>query len=291
MRHPEKVSQAIYFATLRRLRLLLRVPPRPRPPPVLGQNLAHVLARHRGIVRVLRDNLPASLDLKGQIVCEVGPGDCLAVAGFYLGLGAARVDLVEISPPVVNEKQHQVLDQLRQEGLPIDPTIVQPGPGGWQLDTARVVHHPKFMENLEVKERYALISSFSVVEHVEDLAGFHASCRRALRTGGWALHIVDLGGHEQFEDPLPPLDFQTYPDWLYWLMYPRHFRATRHFLDEHLAAASNAGFKLESARCLRRVERDQLNSIWPELRAAARSRRPEEVGVIEFAMLLQKVNS
>lgn len=288
MRHPKKVFQAIYYATRRRLRLLLRIPPRPKPPPVLGQDIAQVLARHRSIVQALRDNLPSGLDLGGEFVCEVGPGDCLAVAGFYAGLGAAKVDLVEISPPIVNEKQRSVLEQLRGEGAPVDPTILQPHNGGWRLDSARVGHHGCFMENFQADGRYALLSSFSVVEHVEDLKGFHTSCYRALKPGGWALHIVDLGGHEQFEDPLPPLDFQTYPDWLYWLMYPRYFRATRRFLDEHLAAAKNAGFHLQSVKCLRRMEQEQLHSVWPELRAAARSRPPADVGVIEFALLLRK---
>jgi SAM-dependent methyltransferase len=288
MRHPKKVWQAIYYATRRRVRLLLHIPPRPKPPPVLGQDIEQVLARHRGIVQALMANLPPDLVLQGEHVCETGPGDCLAAAGYYAARGAARVDLVEIAPPVVNEKQRRVLERLREEGVPMDPAILQPHADGWRLDTARIGHHSCFMENFEAVDRYALLSSFSVVEHVEDLPGFHASCHRALKPGGWALHIVDLGGHEQFEDPLPPLDFQTYPDWLYALMFPRYYRATRRFLDEHIAAAKGAGFHIESVRCLRRGGDDYLDSIWPELRPAARSRPREDIGVIEFALLLRK---
>lgn len=42
----------------------------------------------------------------------------------------------------------------------------------------------------------------------------------------------DFSGHEFPEDPIPPLDFQTYPDWLFNLIVPKYRRAAGHFADE-----------------------------------------------------------
>ena len=38
---------------------------------------------------------------------------------FFVGKGAAHVDLVEHQPPAVNAKQQQVLAALKQRGFPV----------------------------------------------------------------------------------------------------------------------------------------------------------------------------
>jgi hypothetical protein len=54
-----------------------------------------------------------------------------------------------------------------------------------------------------------------VLEHVEDLLGAMTVCFSLMKPGARMVHVTDLGGHGFFEDPMPPLDFQVYPDWLY----------------------------------------------------------------------------
>ena len=157
-----------------------------------------------------------------------------------------------------------------------------------QLDAKLVSHHSCHMEHFSAADKYDFLSSFSVIEHVEDLEAFYFSCWKALKREGWMLHIIDLGGHDQFEDPLPPLDFQTYADWLFSLMYPRHYRATRRFLGEHKQAVTHAGFIIKDIKVRRKADPAYLAEIWPELRAAARARPRDEVGVIEFALLARK---
>src|SRR5687768_14649847 len=125
MLHRTQVAKALYYAFRRRLRLALGIAPRPQPPPVLGLPVEGVVARHSFILSQLRHHLPEALDLRGKHVCEIGPGDCLATAAFFLAKGARHVDLVEVQPPVVNARQTQVLDSLKELGYLIDPTIIQ----------------------------------------------------------------------------------------------------------------------------------------------------------------------
>ena len=94
-------------------------------------------------------------------------------------------------------------------------------------------------------------------------------------------HNIDFSGHSEFEDPVPPLDFQTYPEWLHNLMYPPFWRATRSFLSEHYQGMSRAGLEHDETWVLRRADPDYLAAIWPRLRRKARSLPPEEVAVLQ----------
>lgn len=289
MLHKGRVLKSIYYATRRRLRQwILRRGPRPQPPPVLREPVDAVVERHGVYLRILQDNLPPGLDFKNKHAIEVGPGDCLAVASHLLGLGAAHVDMVEVFDPVVNDKQRQVLQRLKEQGYAMDLGIIVEQDGKLMLDPKRVAFHQCFLENLEVPVRADFMFSQSVMEHVEDLDGFYKESARIMAPGGWMIHSVDLGGHELFEDPLPPLDFQTYPNALYWLMHPRYYRATRFFLDEHIQAIERQPFTVKEVRIRRRADAAYLDALWPKLRSQAKSRSKESVGVVEFIVVAQR---
>jgi hypothetical protein len=289
MLHKKRVATTIYYATRKRIRKALGLRPRHTAAAVLGFPMEHILARHGWIVRSILEHAPANLDLRGKAACEVGAGDCLASASCFLARGASKVNIIEVEPPVINEKQVQVLKALREQGLPIDETIIQKtNHQGLQLDPARVAYHTGFMEQFQPREQHEFLFSFSVMEHVEDLSAFYNSCHRVVAPGGWMLHQIDLGGHELFEDPLPPLDFQTYPDWLFRLMYPKFHRATRRFIDEHVDAVKRAGFQVEKIVPTRKADETYLRQLWPQLRSAARKRPFADVQVVEFALLARK---
>lgn len=289
MLHKKRVAQTIYYAFRRSLRRTLGIRARHTAAPILGYAIDVAVARHGWIVRSVQQHSPPGLDLRGKAACEVGAGDCLAASSLFLAKGARRVNIVEVEPPAINEKQLQVLTALAKEGVPLDLTILERDhQGELQLDAGRIAYHTCFMEQFQASEQHEFLFSFSVLEHVEDLAGFYASCHRVLAPGGWMLHLIDLGGHAMLEDPIPPLDFQTYPDWLYDLMFPKYHRATRRFLNDHTDAVQAAGFRIEKITPTRSAEKSYLDELWPKLRPEARRRPREEVQVVEFAVLARK---
>ncbi len=222
--------------------------------------------------------------IAGATICEVGAGDCLATAALFLGLGAKSVDLVELNPAVVNEKQIRSLAMLREQGVDLDCSIISNNGATPSLDTKRVRYHSQFMEEYVAEEQHDWIFSYDVFEHVEDLPASFDACFHALKPGGRMVNIIDLGGHGEFEDPLPPLDFQTYSDWLYECMYPKFHRATRRFVSEYVDKLTAAGFLDVSVTPLRTVDSEYLDRISPRLRTAARARPREELRIIEFAL-------
>ena len=128
-----------------------------------------------------------------------------------------------------------------------------------------------------------LYTSFGYFEPAENQAVLRRMAR-ALKPGGRMAHVVDLGGHDQFEDPMPPLEFQVYPDWLYSIMYSRYGRATRQPVTEYVRQAQAAGFKQVSAQPIRQVDEGYLNDIWPHLNRRMRQETRETVRVIEFIL-------
>jgi hypothetical protein len=75
-------------------------------------------------------------------------------------------------------------------------------------------------------------------------------CFNLMKPGARMVHVTDLGGHGFFDDPMPPLDFQVYPDWLYSLMCPKYGRATRRPIGEYVASARAAGFQKVEVRII-----------------------------------------
>jgi SAM-dependent methyltransferase len=282
MLHKFRVLRALKGNAIRQTRILLGIKSRPKKP-VLSLPVERIIELHSLICRRLTDLWPAGLDLKGESVCEIGPGDCLASAAFFVAKGARHVDLVELQPPAVNAKQLQVLSALKNMGFPIDLNVISNGnaPG---LNNQYVSYHKYHMEDYQVENQHGFLFSHNVMEHVEGLEAVFRAAHRALRSGGRMLHVIDLGGHGEFEDPMPPLDFQTYPDWLFEWMYPTHYRNTRRFLEDYRQAAAKAGIGNVEIRPLRIADKAYVESIHNKLRPAAQRQPVEDLAVIEFTL-------
>jgi SAM-dependent methyltransferase len=242
---------------------------------------------HCDLVRLFLENAPKSWVFKNKTFCEVGPSDCLSIASLLIGLGAAHVDLVEPSAPVVNETQLKVLEQIKAKGFDLDTSILLNGQG-LSLDTSRITYHNSFMDALKVENKYDYLFSHHVMEHVEGLEKFYRDCWRCLKPGGQMFHCIDFSGHSELEDPVPPLDFQTYPNWLYHLMYPPFYRATRAFPSEHFRAMKTAGLLLDEVKVTRKADQKYLDQIWPELRQMARKLPREEISILEAVVVSHK---
>lgn len=286
MLHKKQVLRAVYFAQRWRLKRLLQIPDKPRAP-VLNSPTGAALERHLRICTLLAGNLK-DLDLsQGGVACEVGSGDCLASADLFLGAGFNKVYLVEKQAIVVDQRQRDVLRALadRPELPNAMQAMVDSDLPAINAEKVQVI--PAFFEEAEVPEKVDFIFSFDVVEHVEDLDGFFKKCADILSPNGVMLHKFDLSGHEFFEDPMPPLDFQTYPDWLYRLMFPKYRRACRRFLDEIVAAMGKAGFELTNQEVLRAAEADYIKMLHPSLCSKARKRSLDQLAPLDVVATLK----
>ena len=244
------------------------------------------VARYHQICSRLLEELGPNPVLTDKVMCEAGAGDGLAVAALLISLGAYKVHLVELNPPVASLRQIEILEQLRKQGLPLRPDAVLESQPPRLKDA--VVYHQCFMEQMDTVEAFDLIFSNSVLEHVEDVHTFFGRCFRSLKPGGRMMHCIDLGGHGSFEDPMPPLEFQIYPDWLFWLMSPPFNRATRRAVGEYVRFAKAVGFTNIVVKPTRLADSAYLEAIWPRLNRRIRRAGKAEVAVVEFVLLADK---
>jgi len=287
--HPKCVWRAFYYGMRWRVRKALRIPEKTNLP-VLNSGLDSAVKRHLRICETLLKHLPEKHQIEGRVVAEIGCGDCLAAADMMLGLGASHVHLVEYHRIHVTSLHREILKPLiespkvpnRGEILTVkDPPTLNP---------EKATAHQGLLENLQIKEQIDFVYSFDVVEHVEDLDGFFGCCSRMLRPGGLSLHKFDLSGHEFFEDPMPPLDFQTYPTWLFNIIFPKYRRAVGNFADTIFDSMKKNGLEIQAVIPIRTAEPDYLEKIWPKLRKEARRRDRETMALLDVIVLTKKIS-
>ncbi len=276
------MARALYYAQRWRLKRLLGIPDLPRSPVLLG-GLDQAVERYQRICRTLLKQIPNSLP-RNFLAAEIGCGDCLAAADMMLGLGARHVHLVESQAMPISSLHQEALTKCMARDLPNRATILLTDPLP-RLNPAFASLHAGLLEQISIPEPVDLLYSFDVLEHVEDLETFFACSRKWLKPGGWALHKFDLSGHEFFEDPMPPLDFQTYPRWLYRMMFPRYRRAVGNFSDQFLGAMSRHGFEIQAIVPLRKADPAYLRSVRPMLRREAREKSDEVLEILDILVL------
>lgn len=170
--------------------------------------------------------LAAARDIRvaweGVRIAEIGPGHTLTLGGALILAGAASavaVDTVSRPAPSV-DAMHAVALKCRELGLV---------PSG--RDTRESARE------CLTRLRYAIVSdrgawpidsgsldfvySFSVLEHVRDLAGVLAESARILKPGGICAHSIDLRDHYHLGPGHDWLRFLRYDDWLWDLMASR----------------------------------------------------------------------
>jgi hypothetical protein len=83
---------------------------------------------------------------------------------------------------------------------------------------------------------------------------------------------------------MPPLDFQTFPKWLFDIIFPKYMRAVGHFADEFLTVMEKHGFKDMKVVPIRVADPEYLEQIWPHLRKEARTRDREIVKLLDLVV-------
>jgi SAM-dependent methyltransferase len=283
--HPASIFRALYYAQRWRVKRLLGIPDRPRAP-VLQGGLDQAVERYRRICRTLLPHLANRLP-KNFVAAEIGCGDCLPAADMMLGLGAQHVHLVEHQAMPLTPLHRQALSRTISPDLPNRASILSSDDPP-RLNPALATLHIGLLENLSLPQPVDLVYSFDVLEHVEDLDAFFSCCRRTLKPGGLSLHKFDLSGHEFFEDPMPPLDFQTYPRWLYRLMFPRYRRAVGNFADLFFDLMRKNGFEILEIVPLRVADTNYLREIRPRLRKEAQLKSNDILRLLDLVVLARR---
>ena len=154
-------------------------------------------------------------DLKGRSVCELGPGDFLVSGLCILAAGASGYAVIDRFPgdyegPTAKYWYRQARDNWDRfhPSSPWDPGLDPDLFPENYADRLELIREP--IETAQTANRFDLICSFQVAEHVSDIDAFAEMHRRLLKPGGVGLHRIDFGPHDiwgYYKDPYVFLRF------------------------------------------------------------------------------------
>jgi SAM-dependent methyltransferase len=227
--------------------------------------------------------------LGGRRVLEYGPGDVPGVALLFVAYGAERVACVDRFPLMRRDGfAAEVLTRLL-ESLPsgarsrADRCFIERGEPRSGLAAEPIVYAVRSDGLLGEAASVGLVVSRAVLEHVNDLPATFRDMRQALAADGVALHLVDLKSHGLHRRN--PLDFLTWPDWLWALMYSSKGVPNRLRPRAYREAARAAGLEVTAMSPTGRASPADVAEVRPRLADAFRTMPDDELAWLGFWMV------
>jgi len=233
----------------------------------------------------------ATAYLAGKRVLEFGPGDTLGVALVLYAHGAASVHCFDAFPlHQLSEGRVKIYQALldgfdREQRARADLAFREPGNPRSGFNSAAIAYHVTPDGISGGRAEYDLIISRAVLGLVNRLDKTIDDLAAALKPGGVSLHKVDLSSHGL--DRYRPLDFLTWPDLLYRLMYSRKGRPNRWRVDHYQALVRAAGLHLKKLEPTGQVSREEVEFLRPRLAARFLDVPPELLSWLGFWMVLE----
>lgn len=229
--------------------------------------------------------------LNDKVVLEYGPGDILGLALLMYAHGAKLVQCVDRFPleratsrnlqtylalldklaPAQRARANQAFNIVGDPASGFNPELVR-----YSVTRDGLINQPA---------AYDLIISRSVLEHVNCLEKTIADMAAALRPDGITVHKVDLKSHGL--DRYLPLDFLTWPDWLYQMMNSHKGSPNRWRVDTYKDLVVRHGLRIRSLAETGRLEPESIERIRSKLPARFRDIPTDELSWLGFWMVLE----
>lgn len=229
--------------------------------------------------------------LSGKQVLEYGPGDILGVALLMYAHGAAAVHCFDRFPlHTASEKNLRVYEHLLAslEGSArerANAAFVKPGEPRSGFNPSAVRYFVSEDGLCGASQRYDLVISRAVLEHVGNLDGTVCDVAAALKPDGISIHEVDLRSHGL--DRYQPFDFLTWPAPVYRLMFSQKGFPNRWRLNKYRDLFSSAGLRVRKLEPTARLAAEQVARVEPHLSAVLHGVSSDELSWTGFWVILE----
>ena len=230
--------------------------------------------------------------LAGKVLVEYGPGDLPGVAMLMLAHGARRVVCVDRFPLVSLSSFATATLQILFANL--EPAAAERASATlrYPKDLTQGFHSAR-LDYLVTRDGLCglrgeadLAFSRAVLEHVNDLPATLADMAAALKPGGVAVHLVDLKSHGLHQKT--PLDFLTWPTWLWSLMYSAKGVPNRLRVDSYRDGVAEAGLRLRLLRSAGQYAAEEIAAVRAQLAPEFRGMSDEDLGCKGFWLVCDK---
>lgn len=242
------------------------------------------------VLEIEREKMSAWLE--GKSVVEYGPGDVPAVGMLMLAHGAKEVICVDRFALVsLSARNVEVLRRMIERlpaparGRAEECFRVRGAPeSGFREERLRYVVHPSGLSGL--RDHADLVISRAALEHVNDLSATFADQHAVLRDDGIAVQKVDLRSHGLHRSN--PLDFLTWPAWLWSMMYsgkgvPNRWRVDRYRRDLH-----EQGLDVQRLAPTTLADPADVAAVRPHLAAPLRGISEEDLAWLGFWLVCRR---
>jgi SAM-dependent methyltransferase len=137
-----------------------------------------------------------------------------------------------------------------------------------------------------LREVVDCVYSRAVLEHVNDLEATFEDMARALKPGGVTIHQVDLKSHGLHREN--PLDFLTWPPWLWNLMYSGKGVPNRWRIDRFRQALDASGLELQRLEPTSRARSEEIAGVRPYLARPFKALPDEDLSWLGFWLIARK---
>lgn len=188
--------------------------------------------------------------VSGKSICEIGPGDFLSSGLSMLAAGAAKYTALDRFPGnYAGDAAKDVYRRIAENWSRFYPEI------RWKpsIDAARFPEKyshlvdtlPQSIESVRLDEKFDVLCSFQVAEHVSDIYAFAAAHNEFLKSDGAGLHRVDFGPHDVWSNYRDPTTFLRFPDALWRMTGSNRGIPNRRRHNEFLDAFEEANLDVE----------------------------------------------
>jgi len=230
--------------------------------------------------------------LHDKHLMEYGPGDLPGIALLMIAYGTRQVVCVDRFPMVKMSPKNVRIAEIMLERLPqslrarADACFKRPGHPGSGFDARFIAYHVQPIGLSGLVDEVDLVISRAVLEHVNDLPATFRDMYAALKPGGIALHLVDLKSHGLHRDN--PLDFLSWPAWLWSLMYSAKGVPNRLRVNAYREAARQSGFEAIALTPTVFASETDVRAIRAALAASFKNLSDTDLSCLGFWLVCQK---
>ena len=219
-------------------------------------------------LRMLQDEADG---VEGRTVLEIGPGDFLTSGLALLAGGASSYTSLDrfVGDPSSSEGKRWYL-AIQQNWSRFFPQLKWPDwldAEGFPENYPERIHLIREgVEDFIPTEKFDVVCSFQVAEHVRSIDSFASFNASSLSSTGVAVHRVDFGPHGLLMQSDNPFAFLIVPNWLWRLMVSSRGLPNRYRVNELEEAFERVGLTGEVTRSdVLNVTDEMMESLPPRL--------------------------
>lgn len=230
--------------------------------------------------------------LHDKTILEYGPGDTAGVALLMCAHGASKVYCVDRFPlATFSEFSLSVFESLLRKldgdaRKRAEQCFNKEGDPSSGLTDSMIEYLVKDNGLSGLHNKVDLVISRAVLEHVNDLDATFIDMHSALVDGGIAVHQVDLKSHGLHKRN--KLDFLTWPNAIWELMYSQKGVPNRLRVDSYKKAIASSGFKLKVFEPTLLADKKEVEEVRPYLAKVFREISDEDLTWLGLWIVIEK---